>query len=257
MKKQILAVISLTMLFATSIHAEVSGKSSNTNYIRVGGTEYISENHGDSSVLGKPGIGVHTSNTPFKKVALSKLETLAKVHIGGSYNFSKGVAYVDENNWLNPHKDSGHYAFSKVSSGNTQVYFGEWSDEDNMTDGSHTVYYVGKDKTTSMPASGSATYTVKGINNVRNTNPLQGELVANFSNNTLNGSMNNGVLTVAIQNNTINPTTASFSGTALANGSITGFSQGEFFGDNAKALGGMATFGNNNHLDTAFAGTKK
>lgn len=279
MKTQVLTVMMTGALLSTVAYADSIGRSSNPAYIQVGGTEQIVGDGSDvhTGEPGSPGIGVHTSKTPFKRVSLGRLRAMSIVGLGGGYNWSKQVAYIDENNWLMPpsHRDFGHYAFGRVSNGNNNhVYFGEWSDEDNINDGTHTVYYVGEDKTTSMPSSDTATYTVRGINNARNTNVLNqrnattGNFKADFSQNTLTGSMTNGNLTIAIKNNTINPATASFSGTATAlpgggvipttncSSCINGSSKGEFFGNNAAALGGIATFTGNSQYDTAFAGTK-
>lgn len=264
MKLQTLTALSISMLLAASAHADVAGSSSNTAYIQVGGTELtedgpIDENDpGHTGEIGSSGIGVYTSKTPYKKVALSGLQGLAKAGFGATYNWSKKVAYIDETNPLMEligHGDYGHYAFSDVKvDDNTKIYFGEWSDEDDINDGSHTVYYVGKDKTNNMPSTGTASYSVRGINNARNTNPLTGTLNANFGTNKIGGSLSNDAINLVIDNNTINPTTASFSGKALANGN-NGNSQGEFFGNDAAALGGIATF-EDSSLDTAFAGKR-
>lgn len=259
MKTQLLTALSIGVLLATSAHADVAGQSSNESYIKVGGTKYNGTGHGDS-VLGSPGIGIYNSKTPFKQVAISKFQGMVKWGIGGSYDKNKDVSFIDESNgWMPPsHKNFGYFAFSDIESeieaGDNKVYFGEWSDEDDVTDGSHTVYYVGKDKTSNMPSTGTATYSVRGINNARNTNPLTGKLNANFGTNKIGGNLSNNTISLVIDNNTINPSTASFSGKATANGN-NGNSQGKFFGNEAATLGGIATF-NDKSLDTAFAGKR-
>ncbi len=265
MKKQLLAVLALGVCVATPALADdVAGYSSNENYIKVGGTEYTGGDHGSSSI-GSPGIGVHTSKTPFKIVSLGRLQTMAKFGLGGKYHrwgAKKGLTTIDEDHWLMPtsHNDFGHYAFKKVSTADTEVYFGEWTDENNINDGSHTVYYVGKDKSTNVPTSGSATYNVQGINDVRNSSFLNGTLEANFANSTLKGSLANNKFNLEIDS-TIDAGTASFAGSATASGgsltnSLSGESKGHFFGNRANALGGVATFETNNKYDTAFAGKK-
>lgn len=271
MKLQNLTALSISMLLAASAHADVAGASSNINYIQVGGTELDTTNphpsnpdSGHTGEIGSPGIGVYASKTPFKKVALSGLRGLSLAGLGGNYNFGKDTAFIDETRLLmqlSGHGDFGHYAFSKESVGSgdnaTEIYFGEWNDENDITDGSHTVYYVGKDKTSNMPSSGTAVkYQVRGINDVRNSDILNGEFTANFVTNKIGGTLSNSTLDINIDNNTIDPSTASFSGAAQANGNIQGTSQGEFFGNEAAALGGIATF-ENNIYDTAFAGIKK
>ena len=62
-------------------------------------------------------------------------------------------------------------------------------------------------------------------------------------------------LTVAVAA-TINSANASFAGSATANGTVAGTSQGQFFGANAATLAGIATFAGNSQYDTAFGGSK-
>ncbi|MNI33706.1 hypothetical protein D3C73_876660 [compost metagenome] len=54
----------------------------------------------------------------------------------------------------------------------------------------------------------------------------------------------------------INSANASFAGSATANGTVAGTSQGQFFGANAATLAGIATFAGNSQYDTAFGGSK-
>ena len=183
--------------------------------------------------------------------------------MGGYYDRKNHIAYIKENHWLmglSGHGDFGYYAFSDFKADEAKVYFGEWSDESSMNDSSHTVYYVGKDKTNNMPTTGNATYTVKGINDVENKGFLNGTLNANFVDNTLAGSLSRNDLTIGI-NATINSGTASFEGGATASGSsvtgtLAGDSKGSFFGANAEGLAGIATFTGNPQYDTAFGGTQ-
>lgn len=265
MKTQVLTVMMTGALLSTVAYADSIGRSSNPAYIQVGGTEWVGGNasNGHIGEPGSPGIGVHTSKTPFKRVSLNRLQWLAGFGLGGSYNIFNGLTQLQEDHWAMPvsHNEFGHYAFKKMSKSGADVYFGEWSDEGDFTDNTHTVYYVGKDKTTNMPNNGKFKYNVEGINNAGNDGLMNSSnFVADFSQNTLTGSMKNGRLTIGV-NSVINPATASFSGTASASGrgiteSINGVSRGEFFGNNAAALGGIATFTGNSQYDTAFAGTK-
>src|SRR3989475_8774276 len=55
-------------------------------------------------------------------------------------------------------------------------------------------------------------------------------------------------------NANISSANASFAGTATANGSVAGTTQGQFFGANAATLAGIATFSGNSQYDTAFGG---
>lgn len=260
MKTQLLTIIALGVLSFSTAQAVVSGQSSDPTKIQVGGTEWVEGHDGEP---GSPGIGYYNSEkAPFKRVSLNRLEWLTRFGFGGSYDYTNDVTKVREDGFGMPesHQDFGFYAFKKVRAGGANVYFGEWSQEDDFTDDSHIVYYVGKDKTTSMPNSGTATYAVQGINNFVDNGLLNGVLNANFATNTLAGSFSNSSLTVGIDS-TINPATASFAGSATATGAIvaggtaSGDSTGEFFGNNAAALGGITEF-DDNTLDTAFAGKR-
>lgn len=255
MKTQLLTAVTMGVLLSATSHAAVSGKSSNETYIRVGGTQGGAAGHPGAS--GLPGIGVDASKTKYKAIALSGLKFYSNI----AFQTRNNVAYIRPNMMPPTHRDFGSYAFSDTTNSGANlgltgdvVYFGEWSRTGNMTDNTHTVYYVGRNKTANMPSSGTATYSVKGINNVQNNGLMQGTLTANFNTNKIGGSLSNSSLTVGINNNTINPNNASFSGSATANG-VNGTSKGEFFGNNAAKLGGIATFANKS-LNTAFAGNK-
>ena len=155
----------------------------------------------------------------------------------------------------------GRMSFAKV--GNLDVYFGDWADVKAGagvgTAGTNTsVFYNGTGKTTRMPTSGKATYAVKGINNYVNQNSpiMTGTLTADFGAKRLNGTIAKKGLSVAINNAVIHTAQASFYGAAKANGSINGRTRGNFYGNNAAALAGVADF-NNPKLNTAFGGTRR
>ncbi len=94
-----------------------------------------------------------------------------------------------------------------------------------------------------------------GLNRFNGSNLLSGTFAANFGTGKLTGGLTGGGQTLAISAN-INSADASFAGTAVANGSVTGNSQGQFFGANAATLAGIATFAGNSQYDTAFGGSK-
>ena len=164
--------------------------------------------------------------------------------------------------WKMPdHSHLGRMTYGKV--GNLDVYFGEWADvkagAGAGTVGTNTsVFYNGTGKTTRMPTSGKATYAVKGINNYVNQNSpiMTGTLTADFGSKRLNGTIAKKGLSVAINNAVIHTAQASFYGAAKANGSINGRTRGNFYGNNAAALAGVADF-NNPKLNTAFGGTRR
>lgn len=147
----------------------------------------------------------------------------------------------------------GHFSFVQV--GNADVWFGEWS-KDGAAGGfnNRQVYFVGDRAGTTLPA-GVATYSVAGLNKFNGSNLLSGTFRANFGNGTLLGGLSGGGLSINVNAN-INSANASFAGTATANGSVAGTTQGQFFGANAATLAGIATFSGNSQYDTAFGGSK-
>ena len=151
------------------------------------------------------------------------------------------------------HAGMGHFNFVKVGSGD--VWFGEWS-KDGAAGGfnNRQVYFVGDRAGTTLPA-GVASYTVAGLNKFNGSNLLSGTFDADFGAGTLDGALSGNGLTLAIVAN-INSADASFAGSATANGSVAGTTQGQFFGANAAALAGIATFSGNSQYDTAFGGSK-
>lgn len=185
------------------------------------------------------------------------------VIVARMYRMTGGRWNVLYNNkiWKMPdHSHLGRMTYGKV--GNLDVYFGEWADVKAGAGAgnpgtNYSVFYNGTGKTTRMPTSGKATYAVKGINNYVNQNSpiMTGTLTADFDAKKLNGTIAKTGLSVAINNATINTAQASFDGAAKANGVI-GKTHGNFYGNNAAALAGVADF-NNPKLNTAFGGTRR
>ena len=158
------------------------------------------------------------------------------------------------------HSHLGRLSYSKV--GNMDVYFGDWSAVPSgaavgAKGTNYTAFYSGTGRTTNLPTTGTATYTVKGINqyHTQNTALLNGTLKADFGKRTLNGEMKRTGLNVAINNATINTAQASFEGKATAN-KVAGTTHGHFFGNQGAAIAGVADFGRNHAYNTAFGGTK-
>ena len=170
-------------------------------------------------------------------------------------------------------RQPGFFHFSKVSG--ADVYFGEWS-EGTASHATHTVYYWGKSSRTTVPTSGFATYSVKGLNDYYNKGVLSGTLNARFigTGGILRGTLKNNPASALASNNnarntkqhTLDIGTAringvNFSGTdamaAYGSNVVTGGKvSGRFFGVDAKALAGMVTFSGNKQFDTAFGGAK-
>lgn len=222
---------------------------------------------GDSSrahpaPAGSPGIGISTIRSGkiigFKGLTSSPFFTIPQ-DSHGTYDTSSTPSSAHPQN-------NGFLRFQKVA--DEEVYFGEWKYEQDTT-AYRNVYYAGADITTNMPTSGTATYSTTVISgnygqiNVQNNKPYgptTGDLVANFETNKLEGNLANNLFTLNIDA-TIAPITASFDGNAniviSGNNDITGKTKGRFFNDQASSLAGIATFENNSHYDSAFAGKKQ
>lgn len=285
------AVCAASSAFAANYAGEISqaDHKPNDRQIKVG--------EGKTDVhTGKAAINVidvaATPENPRKGLANGKYISFAKIDkTAGSFivnTFAPDVLGKDKSGvtvahmfkmkgflWRNipkmpDHSHLGRMSYGKV--GNLDVYYGDW---DNTPSGAskvntdtktnnYTVFYSGTGKTTNMPTSGTATYAVKGINQhyEQGTAILKGDLTADFGKKTLNGTMSRTGLSIAIKNANINTTDASFGGASTAvatgaNGKAYGDVKGNFFGNKAAGLAGIADFGKNNAYNTAFGGTKK
>ncbi len=193
---------------------------------------------------GEPGIGVHN------------VANFTIVSFAGLQNYvapDRNNVTVLESAVPESHNDMGAFNFGKLA--NADVYIGEWSQTGNVADGTHTVYYAGTDKTTTMPTNGRASYRVAGISGYNGNNLLTGTLNANFAQNSLSGSMSSGWFNRLSINARINSADASFAGSATRNYITSGQTQGHFFGNNAQSLAGVATF-NDRANDVAFGGSR-
>ncbi|WP_237386011.1 Slam-dependent surface lipoprotein [Xenorhabdus sp. Sc-CR9] len=213
-----------------------------TPHIIVGATEKSSNSHGGA--IGEPGIGVSTIGEG-RLIGFAGLTRMAPADSNGIHNISMAGA-------PGSHGGMGVFHFSKVA--NADVYFGEWSATGNASDPTHTVYYAGKDITTNIPTDGTATYTVKGVNQYSGNNALSGTFTADFGDKTLIGSMANNMMTINIDADIY--ADAKFEGDANI-GNLAGTTEGHFFGNDASSLAGHATFAGDHSKDTAFGGSKQ
>ena len=290
--KLVKTVAVLSVAFAaSSVFALPKGFQANptgatTKSIQVEGVKHIGvtlENEGEHK--GKASIFVSdtkaVSGTPEKGIANNKPVSFAKIDATANRFFvrtlARGVLGKDKNGvtvanlyrmtgaWhlipkMPDHSHLGRLSYSKV--GNMDVYFGDWSAVPSGaavgTKGTnYTAFYSGTGRTTNLPTTGTATYTIKGINqyHTQNTALLNGTLKADFGKRRLNGEMNRTGLNVAINNATINTAQASFAGKATAN-KVAGTTRGHFFGNQGAAIAGVAEFDRNPAYNTAFGGTK-
>ncbi|WP_330110566.1 Slam-dependent surface lipoprotein [Methylophaga thalassica] len=238
---QKLSILALALGLSGMAHATESGQSYFGD-ITVGGTTSTSPDH--PGTVGTPGVGV-TAFYGGAMVSFSGLTSMVSADGNGIYTITPAMMPPS-------HAALGYFDFAKVSG--EEVYFGEWSQNGTTNDPTRVVYYSGDDTGTTMPTTGTAAYTVKGINNYNGSNLLTGTLNANFGTGNLSGSMSRTGLSIAI-NASINSADASFSGAALANSSTLGTTEGHFYGADAAALAGIAKFANRDY-DTAFGGAK-
>ena len=255
LKRYILAGLFAT-LFAGPAHAGVVGDSSDHSNVKAGESNVSGGPH----VTGRPGIGVRTLRGGVNaRVDFQGLTAYARPDSHGVSSLTYPSSAPTD------HSKMGVFNFAKVSG--ADVYFGEWSQTGKFKDGTHTVYYAGDDSGTTVPTSGSATYAVKGISNYGSKGVLSGTFFATFSGSdgSLLGSLSNGksgadrysldIGTVDILGAMLSGNGAKFTygnEPAVPNGVV----RGRFFGANAKALAGIATFKDNRQFNTAFGGAK-
>ena len=203
--KLVKTVAVLSVAFAaSSVFALPKGFQANptgatTKSIQVEGVKHIGvtlENEGEHK--GKASIFVSdtkaVSGTPEKGIANNKPVSFAKIDATANRFFvrtlARGVLGKDKNGvtvanlyWMTgawhlipkmpDHSHLGRLSYSKV--GNMDVYFGDWSAVPSGaavgTKGTnYTAFYSGTGRTTNLPTTGTATYTVKGINQYHTQN---------------------------------------------------------------------------------------
>ncbi|WP_133490491.1 Slam-dependent surface lipoprotein [Alcanivorax sp. 24] len=159
------------------------------------------------------------------------------------------------------HTGLGYFTFVGVGDISDDVWFGEWSWSGPSGFSDRAVFYVGDKDGVSMPSSGTAVYSVNGLNQfAASGDELYGSLNADFGNGSLSGGFQNGALGISVDASIAG---SSFTGTAEAYNPATsatldanGVSKGEFYGADAAFLAGMATFVNNSQYDTSFGGER-
>lgn len=271
--KHKLSVIALSLavtVAAGSAQADpFVGQSSNTSNVQVGKSDV----QGGPHVRDRAGISVNSTGLG-NEVDFQGLTTYTtKANSTVDWNkdgVSDGTQLVHKLNFPytgapESHDSMGVFVFAQV--GSQDVWFGEWSAYGTSGDATRTVYYIGNGADTAVPTSGSATYSVVGINNYDasanggNGNLLSGTFTANFAAGTLTGSIANSASGYAVNlgSATIN-SNASISGNsafATQAGSLvasSGSVSGQFYGSQT-ALAGLVDFSGTQY-DTAFGGTK-
>ncbi|SPL71903.1 Slam-dependent surface lipoprotein [Acinetobacter stercoris] len=255
--KQLLVALAACSTVMT--YAAVEGASSNEANIKIGAAANPSHPGGDVA------ISIQSAGAPYNAyTGFNSLQNLAKAFTrSGTSNQDVSVngktfniTHIPVTAMPASHSALGNFNFGQVSG--QEVYFGEWwKAGDTAASAGHTVYYGGNSANTTVPTTGTATYTVAGINGSA-TNLLTGTFTADFGAGTLNGTLNgtgNTVNSLTLDGVGFDAGSAAFSGGVIANGNVNGDVTGQFFGANAGALAGIAEF-NNASYNTAFGGAK-
>lgn len=207
---------------------------------------------------GKAGIGI--GGDVFSKAMKVDFEGLASTTPTGHTGNPSTVYTFDEPITEDDHDGLGVFSFAQTSSGD--VWYGEWSENGDTNFTARSVFYIGDKANTTMPTSGDADYSVKGFNHFSGSNQLSGNINVNFGTGVVDGDLENSDLQIEIDGSVSG---SSFAGSATARDAANGYalldsngvSEGEFYGSNAAALAGMATFANNSQYDTSFGSTGK
>ena len=249
------AAMAAAAMVAGAAHAGFAGESSDTSKVRVG-ISNVPNVPGSPHFPGRPGVSSIGMGLQ-ARVDFQGLQTTAPPDANGVSSVEFGTGAPTD------HSDIGVFHFAKVSGAN--VYFGEWSQTGDMAQGDHTVYYAGDDGgSTTVPTSGFATYSVNGVSDYDNNGLLSGTFGASFSGTggTLSGSISNSTSGYGVNIGTVNISGATFTGNNTATATQSGVTvasggdvSGRFFGADAAALAGIATF-TDNQYDTAFGGAK-
>ena len=253
LKRYILAALAAA-LFAGPAHAGIVEASSDEAKVEVGESAVSRPPH----VRGRPGIGlVDNEQLPRGIVDFQGLTAYAPADSHGVSSLTYPSSAPTD------HSKMGVFNFAKVSGAN--VYFGEWSQTGKFKDKTHTVYYAGDDSGTTVPTSGVVNYAVKGISNYASKGVLSGTFEADFMGGFVTGSLSNGKsgadkFSLDIGDVDILGAQLSGNGAKVTYGNepavTDGVVRGRFFGANAGALAGIATFNGNRQFDTAFGGAK-
>lgn len=248
-RKALAAAGLASLAWCSAANAQIVGVSTDTSKVVVG----TSTINGGPHASGRPGIAVPSTGLS-NLVDFQGLQSSVGVdgNAVSTINAPSGIP--------SDHTNLGVFHFAKVGTAN--LYFGEWAQTSSVGDGTHTVYYAGDSAGTTVPTSGTATYSVKGVSDYANKGLLTGTFTANFAAATLTGSIANASNGFGVNIGTADidganiigggDATATQSGVQVASG---GQVSGRFYGGNAAALAGVVAFGSRQY-DTAFGGTK-
>ena len=156
--------LGLSSALAGVAQAQVVGGTSDSSKVTIAASTVVGGPH----TAGK--VGIHVPNLAASQyIDFQGLQTILGTDANGVTTFTAVTGTVTD------HSQYGRFDFAKV--GSHDIYFGEWKQTASVTAGDHTVYYGGTGASTSVPSSGSASYSVKGISDYQGKGVLNGTLM--------------------------------------------------------------------------------
>lgn len=172
--------LALSSAMAGAAQAQVVGGTSDSSKVTIAASTVVGGPHS----AGK--VGIHVPNLAAGQyIDFQGLQSVLGTDANGVTTFTAVTGTVTD------HSQYGRFDFAKVSG--YDIYFGEWKQTASVSAGDHTVYYGGTGASTSVPSSGSASYSVKGISDYANKGILTGTFNATFT------GGGTGILTAAQQ----------------------------------------------------------
>lgn len=252
MKTPLATLVTLCAAFsAAQAQAEAGYGSSAAQagaHIIVGVTE-ASSGQGHPSPGGEPGIGYSGMHNG-TKVSFAGLQ-------GPNRAAPNDNAVSVITSTPQSHRNMSSFNFAKIA--DADIYYGEWVSGTDFSDDSHMAYYAGKDITAAMPSEGTAQYSIKGLSGYSSGEQISGTFSTDFDANTFTGSLSSTGLSYSLSgavSGSAFDSTASVSTTGTDTTTVSGTTNGHFFGDNAQQVAGYAEFSSDKAKNIAFGGTK-
>ncbi|MGJ7067115.1 Slam-dependent surface lipoprotein [Morganella morganii] len=253
LKTPLATLVTLCAAFSAAQAQADAGYGSSTapttgNKIIIGVTA-ASERQGHPSPGGEPGIG-YSGMRGGMKVSFAGLQGPNR-----AVPNDNGVSVITS--VPQSHGNMGSFNFAKIA--DADIYYGEWVSGTDFSDDSHMAYYAGKDITSAMPSEGTAQYSIKGLSGYSSGEQISGTFSTDFDANTFTGSLSSTGLSYSLSGTVSGSAfdgTASVSTTGTDTTTVSGITNGHFFGDNAQQVAGYAEFSSDKAKNIAFGGTK-
>lgn len=254
--KRIIALLAIS----SSANAAIVGDESYNASIEVGPATFVD----GLPPMSGPGIGVNIASLSLiQKASFTTLQTLGSTTTMTAGPISKLTTLTPAGS---PHP-IGYFNFAQISG--QDVFFGEWTNNNNVATGNHAVYYIGRDGDTSLTKTGTVKYDMRGISNYQSQGLMIGEFTADFTSKKMTGNLYTPTFSYAINIGTVNinndaSIASGTSGATKAFAYVSGYMvawdgviNGKFF-NNQESLAGFIKFPMElRQYDTAFGGTIK